>query len=791
MFRPAVILFFLSQIGFLPLLQAQVRPGTIKGTVTDKNGNAIPFISVLIKETSKGVATNSNGVYQLTAMEPGHYTLTVSGMGFASKQKEVNLNPGQNLKLDFQLAEKALEMDEVVINGLSEASRLRESAKAITVVETKRAKLQTADLGEVLTQVAGINVRRDGGLGSGTRFSLNGLTDDQVRFMIDGIPLDFMGYSAGIGNVPVNLIDRAEIYKGVVPIALGADALGGAVNLVSSKKSSRTSGSISYQTGSFGTHRVTANGEVQLNDAGLFARGNAYYDYSKNNYKVDVNVPDERGKLREVSVRRFHDAYEAYGLRGTIGVQNRDWTDELSLEVFGNRYDKEIQNNNIMSIVYGEITSGEDNYGALARYRNQFSDKFSLNASFGHTERQVTFVDTSKYIYTWFGDKVRDSEGNIKESKPGELGQATDLLTTNRSTYGRFNFTYQLAQGHDLQLSSAPTRVSQNIDERYLQVGQTVTPPDERRKTFSWVNGLAYNWKSENKTIENNLFAKDYVQEVSAEEQTNGAPIDRDRQSHTMGFGDNIRYKPNKRWLFKASYEWATRLPRPAEIFGDGRLIRPNLNLKPERSHNVNLQIDYQNKPTASSNWNVSLSGFLRETDKLILLLGNNEVFSYQNVFAARSLGAETSAYWESPDDRFRVEVNATWQDFRNQSSKGAFGNYKGDRIPNRPYLFANGKVNYRIPKLLTPRDDFSIFLTNRYVHEFYRSWESVGLKKFKDVIPSQFVQNLGVTYEFPINGLTTALTAEVQNLMDTDVYDFFGVQKPGRAFYVKLTTQF
>ncbi|TQD35388.1 TonB-dependent receptor [Haloflavibacter putidus] len=784
----SVLVFIL--VAVFPLY-GQNKTGSISGKVTDYNDNLLPFISIQLEGTKKGVSTNFDGEFKLENLAPKSYTLLVSGLGFSSVKQKLSLKAGEELKVNFRLQESIAEIEEVLLLGQNKVGKLRQSAKAVSVIETKEVKLQTADLGEILTRTSGVNVRRSGGLGSNTRFSLNGLTDDQIRFMVDGIPLDFMGYSSGIANVPVNLVDQVEVYKGVVPVSLGADALGGVVNLVSQKDSIQNTGAISYQTGAFGTHRLAVNGETKLNENGLFFRGSSFYDYAKNNYEVDVEIAGEGGKLKEVRVPRFHDAYKGAGLRGTFGVRNRSWVNELSVEVFANIYQKDIQNNNIMSIVYGEVTSEEDNYGALLRYRKNLSEKLKLKTAAGYTQRKITFIDTSKYIYNWYGEKVRNNNGDIIKSTPGEVGNATNLLTKDDNLYGRFNLNYQLAPQHNLHFSSAPTYISRTIKERWLAEGQSQKTPDKEQSIFSWVNGLEYIWQSSNKKIENILFAKDYLYSVEATEKTSGLPINRDQNTHNFGFGNSFRFKINSQWLLKASYEWATRLPRPTQIFGNGRLVVPNLALKPERSHNANLEINYGNNPTASSNWNIKFNAFLRSTDQLILLLGNNEVFSYQNVFAARSLGAEVSAFWETANNKLRLEANATWQDFTNQSSEGEFGRYNGDRIPNRPYLFGNTKVNYRFFKLFDAKDKLTAFWTTHYVYEFYRGWESVGLIQFKDQIPAQFVHNLGVTYELPIKSVKTALTAEIQNLADTDVYDFFGVQRPGRAFYIKLTTQF
>src|SRR5262249_55203901 len=157
-----------------------------------------------------------------------------------------------------------------------------QSAEAVTVVETERERRQSADTGEVLARVQGVSVRRAGGLGSSTRFSLNGLTDDQIRFFLDGVPLELAGYPMGIANVPLNLVDQIESYSGVVPVRFGADALGGAVNLVSDQTTTGTHAGASYEGGSFDTHRVTLSAQHLDARTGLFARADTFFDATLN-----------------------------------------------------------------------------------------------------------------------------------------------------------------------------------------------------------------------------------------------------------------------------------------------------------------------------------------------------------------------------------------------------------------------------------------------------------------------------------------------------------------------------
>lgn len=78
-----------------------------------------------------------------------------------------------------------------------------------------------------------------------------------------------------------------------------------------------------------------------------------------------------------------------------------------------------------------------------------------------------------------------------------------------------------------------------------------------------------------------------------------------------------------------------------------------------------------------------------------------------------------------------------------------------------------------------------------RYVHSFFRSWESLGNPAFKPSIPDQIVHQASASYGVQSGATDLTLALEVHNLFDARVFDTFGVQKPGRAFYTKATVGF
>ncbi|KPM32234.1 Outer membrane receptor protein [Croceitalea dokdonensis DOKDO 023] len=776
-----MIRIFLLLILTAPIqIIAQTNKSTLNGKVMDQNKNPVPFATVYLENTPDNTVTNNNGTFQLTGVEFGEYNLIVSLIGYKTRKIAIEVNQKIVEIGSIGVVEDTEQLDEVIVQGESVKDKMERSAQAVTVLETAEIKLQTADLGLALSRIEGVNVRRSGGLGSQTRFSLNGLTDEQIRFFLDGVPLRLAGYPFGIANVPVNLTNRVDIFKGVVPVRFGSDALGGAVNLNSTQNMKGSRLEASYQTGSFGTHRATFSFNRQKEGSRFFFGANAFYDFTNNNYEIDVEVPDELGRLQPATVERFHDTYEAKGLDVKAGWQFK--TDGLvSVRAFANDNEQDIQNNLIMTIPYGEVLSEGANYGAQLRFVKNLSKRLSTNSVLGYTYDETRFLDVSECVYDWFGNCIRE------RTVPGEIGGPSDQLIWDNVVYGRITFDYQLGTNSKLVFASAITHTTRTGDQRIQADPDAIDPLSAEQRNFAFVNGLEFEWNSTNEKFQNLLFFKDYYQDVKAEQPNLGGNINRDRNSHNIGFGNSFRYRVSERIDLKASYEWATRLPNTQEIFGDGVLIGPNLTLEPERSHNANLEFSY--RTTHLNKWNLQFNanGFFREAEHLILLLGTDRIFAYNNVFEARSLGVESGVRTSSPNDRFQFGFNGTFQDFRNISTDGPLAGFNGDRIPNRPYVFFNGNAGYTIPKLFDIDDGLNLFWNARYVNEFFRGWESSGIREFKDTVPEQFIHNAGFTYSFPWQKVKSTFTAEVQNFTDEKAFDFFGVQRPGRAFFFKM----
>jgi len=245
---PFSLLFVISSVS--------IGQTIVNGKVSDNYG-AIIGADVYLKNTSYGTQTNQNGFYEIEVPE-GNHTLKVSYTGFKTIEVTINTKANQTLTKNFTIEPETNSLSNVEVFAKSEADIIKEKSFEVEVVETKALKNSTIDVNSVLEKISGVNIRQTGGLGSSFNFSLNGLSGRKVKFFIDGISLDSYGSSLNLNNFPASLIERIEVYKGVIPIYLGSDTLGGAINIVTSQ-SDKDIFDISYSYGSFNTNLFALN----------------------------------------------------------------------------------------------------------------------------------------------------------------------------------------------------------------------------------------------------------------------------------------------------------------------------------------------------------------------------------------------------------------------------------------------------------------------------------------------------------------------------------------------------
>lgn len=151
----------------------------------------------------------------------------------------------------------------VMANGVG---RVKQSAFNTVAISTREMQNTTKNLSDALAKAPGLRLREAGGVGSDMSLMMDGLSGKHVKIFIDGVPQEGVGASFGLNNIPVSFADRIEVYKGVVPVGFGTDAIGGVVNVVTNRKYRGWHLDASYSYGSFNTHKSNISFSHTLNN---------------------------------------------------------------------------------------------------------------------------------------------------------------------------------------------------------------------------------------------------------------------------------------------------------------------------------------------------------------------------------------------------------------------------------------------------------------------------------------------------------------------------------------------
>lgn len=698
---------------------------------------------------------------------------------------------GQRVRQNITISPETQLLDEVTVVSTG-VSRLKRSAFNAVAVDTKELQNTTKNLSDALAKAPGMKLRESGGVGSDMQLMLDGFSGKHVKVFIDGVPQEGVGSSFGLNNIPVNFADRIEVYKGVVPVGFGTDAIGGVINIVTNKKRRRWFLDASYSYGSFNTHKSNVNfGQTFKN--GFTYEINAFQNYSDNDYHIEAPVEDfETGRIdrdKKVRVKRFNDTYHNEAVVGKVGVVDKKWADRLMLGfTYSNMY-QDIQTGVRQDIVYGQKhRKGHSLMPSLEYYkRNLFAKGLDVALTVNYNKNLTTNVDTASYKYNWYGDrKLLNS--------PGEQSYQHSRADNNNWN-GTFTANYRLGKMHMLTFNHVLNTFSRSNTSLLAKEEQSDAIAKETRKNIS---GVSYRLMP-SETWNLSVFGKYYNQFVAGPVATDANQNDYVRTTSSVssiGYGAAGTYFILPGLQAKLSYEKAYRLPTIEEMFGNEDLEMGDIGIRPENSDNVNLNLSY-NRTFGRHSVYVEGGLVYRNTKDYIQrnitdLSGGKSAATYINYGKVLTKGYNISARygfgkWVS------VGGNFTQMDVRDNMKTSISGSaeniaYK-ERMPNLPYIFADSDVTFYWRDLGRKGNALTVSYDNQYLHSFTYYSSKIGSNKGDYVVPSQFSHNLSLSYSLRDGRYN--LSFECRNFTDEQLYDNFSLQKAGRAFYGKVRVYF
>lgn len=770
------LILILLNILYCPLNAQHGRSSIIKGTVTSGE-SALDYAAVFLKGTQ--ISTNTDGTGKFTMeVPPGQHTLCVSYVGYKTYERLIEIKPQEKLIVHIQMEKENNNLSEVIVIAKSPVQQINESAYNVVAIDAKALRNTTMDVANVLDRVTGIKIREEGGVGSSTQISLNGFTGRHVKFFMDGIPLDASGDGFPISNIPLGIAEHIEVYKGVVPVEFGADALGGAINIVTGK-STNTVIDASYSYGSFNTHKSSINFMHTLKN-GISMQLNAYQNYSDNDYKVKVDEYLDVNTGNYITnnprwFKRFHDRYHNEAVIAKIGLVNKPWVDRFMLGIRYMQEDIQIQNGNIMTIVFGGKKRETKNWSPSLEYekKNLFVKNLNVSLSGRYDRSTINNTDTLPRTYSWTGEyRLKSSQGEADKT----IAEQKD-----KSGYITSNINYNVEGGHFISLNNIFSDFKR--DDKDAATGK-----DTDRKSQKDVLGLSYKYAPTDRW--NALaFVKYYNTHVKGPVDTtknsSGRYQMRSNNYSLTGYGAAATYNLLKSLQFKTSFEKTYRLPTPKELFGDGSLEKGNAAIEPENSRNINFNI-MLNKPFRREHTITLDAGFIyRDIRDFIKREIDNKGFGGSvNLKKVLSVGGEFEARYFYKN-KLSIGGNLTYQNMRNKEKADAGdskSNIYNDRIPNIPYFFGNADANYNLFNVLRKGNTLSVGYNLHYIHKFYKEWQSEG---GKISVPEQVSHDVNLTYTLKEGRYNFAF--EAKNITDELLYDNFYLQKPGRSFTFKF----
>jgi len=774
-----LMLVFLTSIqGF-----SQKSKVNLSGVVLADSGKPVEGVSVALKGTTYSTLTNDKGEYEISA-EPGNYTLSFSYVGFKSKQTKIVLE-SNTIFPSVNLDEDTAALDEVQVIGKSKVQRVREEAFNITAVDLKQLYNTSADLNQVLNRTTGVRVRETGGMGSAFNFSLNGFSGDQVKFFMDGIPLDNYGSSFTLNNIPTNMAERIDVYKGVVPIELGGDALGGAVNIVTNKNVKRYIDA-SYSFGSFNTHKAAINTRFTSKN-GLVTNLNAFLNYSDNDYSIEASLPDRQtgqfGPLQKL--KHFHDGYKQGTIIAEVGVKDKSYADYLLVGLTGSANKKEIQQGPTMYRVVGDAFKDSKNLVPSLKYKktNLFTKDLTATLAASYNIAEERSVDTSSIRYDWSGPRP-----NPNYDSGGEINNTKTLMVFNvKSLQSNANLKYELNENNSFALNYTYVGYKRTEDNEYITTDKPTKPFLNKN-----IIGFSYTLSALEKRLSYTAFGKmiDLKGEVTIDAGTTSEQKVKP-SFNFFGYGTAASYfLIPEEFQIKASFEHAYRLPSALELLGDGITVTPNPNLQPESSDNFNFGFSYK-KTYAIHSFGIEGNYIFRRANDFIQSRQDSQdpdklkSLNFKNIQVNGFDGVLHYGF----KDWFVFDINATYQQTLNKDATASPGtnqvNYLYNKQqPNIPIFYGNANLGFNFKKIKFDDDFLTVNMLTNYGSSYYLRNPNLG-ETGKKEIPEQLFYSASVAYSLK-NGKYN-IAVECYDITDVKLYDYFNVQKPGRTFTLKL----
>ena len=713
--------------------EAQDTDAHIHGHVIDKDtGEHLPYIVVMLKGTTIGVATENTGHYMIRNVPEGKFTVEVSSVGYKTQTHEIEIRKGRSYEVNFTLEEDHVQIDGVIVSATRSETTRKMSPTLVNVVGMDTYNRTNATtVAQGLSFQPGVRVENNCQNCGFQQVRINGLDGQYTQILIDSRPIfSALAGVYGIEQLPANMVDRVEVMRGGGSALFGSSAIAGTINIIT-KEPVRNSAAISHTTTSIGgssafhnTTDINASIVSEDNMLGLAVFGQ---NTSKDAWDANGDGFTELSKISGQTV----------GFRGYIktGLYSKLTAEYHHLEEFrrgGDNLDLPPHESMI-----AEQTKHGINTGGLKFDWFSKDQKHRLNAfvSLQHINRE-----------SYYG----------AGQDPNAYGETEDLTWVGGAQYV-YKMDRCLFMPSDLT-------VGLEYNEDYLRDNMwgydRVT-----EQTVRIVSAYAQNeWKNEKWGI------------------LVGGRLDRHNLIDGMIFSPraNLRYNPTENINLRASYSYGFRAPQAFDedlhidnVGGTVSMIRLAEDLRVEKSQSVSVSADMYR---SWGDWqgNVLVEGFYTNLDDVFALreLGFENgilIKERHNESGARVFGGNLEgkvAY----RDIIQVQLGVTAQ-----SSKYKEARSWGEGVEATRNMFRTPDFHGYLTASYNPVKQLTLALTGTYTGSMLVEHHAGMIDRNVTVrTPDFWDMGLKASYDFRLyKSFNLQVNAGVQNILDSFQNDF------------------
>jgi outer membrane receptor for ferrienterochelin and colicins len=456
---PLLYLFAITTV------MAQNELATISGIVTTKT-KPIPFADIYVMNSTVGTSTDIDGKFTLNVPSEKTIVIVAKLLGFRSMTKQISIEAGTSMELNFSLVEDVLGLEKVVVSATRNRINKKETPVIVNVLGPKLFKAtQSISLADGLNYQPGVRVETNCQNCGFIQVRLNGLEGQYTQILVNSRPVfSALNGVYGLEQIPVNIIDRVEVVRSGGSALFGSNAIAGTINIIT-KEPVNDSWEISTNFGI--TDGTALDRNINLNTSlvsedlrsgitvyGIF-RDREAYDANDDGFseipKLNNNSLGVKAFLRPNDNSRIGvdftgiREYRRGGDRIDIAPQFTDISEELDHNTVFTGIDYElfdnVRKNSGTAYVTLQHTDRDSYYGGLGGGRSA-TDSIAANNAFGKTT-DIALVAGTKYTHIFKRDVItiglEYQLNNTDDAIPG-YNRVIDQKVNNLGLYTQYEW---------------------------------------------------------------------------------------------------------------------------------------------------------------------------------------------------------------------------------------------------------------------------------------------------------------------------------------------------------------